>query len=166
MGDGPKRRGAGGGKRRLVRVLLDETTIGRAAAEIEHEREVAIYDLLEHNEFALAGEHKGPYELTLSIVEQRLVFHVAAAKGAQSSFILSMTPFRRIVKDYFLICESYYRAIKTAAPSQIEAIDMGRRGLHDEGTQILLERLKGKIEVDYETARRLFTLICVLHWRG
>jgi uncharacterized protein (UPF0262 family) len=166
MGDGSKRRDAGGGKRRLVRVLLDETTIGRAGAEIEHEREVAIYDLLERNEFALAGGHKGPYELTLSIVERRLVFHVAAAKGAEARFILSMTPFRRIVKDYFMVCESYYKAIKTAAPSQIEAIDMGRRGLHDEGTQILLERLKGKIEVDYETARRLFTLICVLHWRG
>ena len=165
MNDRPKR-GAGGDKRRLANIVLDEATIGRAAAEIEHEREVAIYDLLEENEFALAGGREGPYELTLSIVERRLVFRVEAASGEQAHVILSMTPFRRIVKDYFLVCESYYKAIKTAAPSQIEAIDMGRRGLHDEGTQILLERLEGKIEVDHETARRLFTLICVLHWRG
>lgn len=153
-------------RRRLVRVMLDEATIGRAAAEIEHEREVAIYDLLERNEFALTGGHEGPYELTLSIVDRRLVFQVAAGSGGETTFILSLTPFRRIVKDYFLVCESYYKAIKTAPPSHIEAIDMGRRGLHDEGTQILLDRLEGKIEVDYETARRLFTLICVLHWRG
>ena len=166
MSDGPKRRGANGDRRRLVRAILDETTIGRAAAEVEHEREVAIYDLLEHNEFALVGGREGPYELTLSIIDRRLVFRVAAANGEETTFIVSLTPFRRIVKDYFLICESYYRAIKTAPPSHIEAIDMGRRGLHDEGTQILLERLKGKIEVDHETARRLFTLICVLHWRG
>jgi uncharacterized protein (UPF0262 family) len=166
MSDEPKRRDAGGDKRRLARVLLDEATIGRASAEIEHEREVAIYDLLEHNEFALTDGAPGPYELTLSIVERRLVFHVEAYKAGTADFILSLTPFRRIVKDYFLVCESYYKAIKTAPPSRIEAIDMGRRGLHDEGTQILLERLEGKIEVDRETARRLFTLICVLHWRG
>jgi len=166
MSDSPKQDGAKSDRRRLARVLLDETTIGRSSAEIEHEREVAIYDLLEHNEFALAGGPKGPYELTLSIVERRLVFHVEAEKDGEANFILSMAPFRRIVKDYFMVCESYYKAIKTAAPSRIEAIDMGRRGLHDEGTQILLERLKDKIEVDYETARRLFTLICVLHWRG
>ena len=158
----------GDDSRRLMRVELDETTIGRAAAEIEHEREVAIYDLLERNEFALIGGHEGPYHLTLSIIDGRLVFQVTSGEGegTETTFILSMTPFRRIVKDYFLICESYYNAIKTAPPSRIEAIDMGRRGLHDEGTQILIERLDGKIEVDYETARRLFTLICVLHWRG
>jgi len=166
MGEAPKQGGAGGDARRLVRVALDEATIGRAVAEIEHEREVAIYDLLERNEFALVGGGKGPYELTLSIIDRRLVFQVAARRGKEMSFILSLAPFRRIVKDYFLVCESYYRAIKTAPPSHIEAIDMGRRGLHDEGTQILIDRLKGKIEVDYETARRLFTLICVLHWKG
>ncbi|MDP2620506.1 MAG: UPF0262 family protein [Hyphomicrobiales bacterium] len=166
MGEAPKQGGAGGDARRLVRVALDEATIGRAVAEIEHEREVAIYDLLECNEFALVGGGKGPYELTLSIIDRRLVFQVAARRGKEMSFILSLAPFRRIVKDYFLVCESYYRAIKTAPPSHIEAIDMGRRGLHDEGTQILIDRLKGKIEVDYETARRLFTLICVLHWKG
>lgn len=166
MSDGPKRAGANGDARRLVRVLLDEATIGRASAEIDHEREVAIYDLLECNEFALVGGGKGPYELTLSIIDRRLVFQVTTGKGKEATFILSLSPFRRIVKDYFLVCESYYKAIKTSPPSHIEAIDMGRRGLHDEGTQILLERLKGKIEVDQETARRLFTLICVLHWRG
>lgn len=166
MSDGTKRGGADDDRRCLVRIDLDETTFGRAAAEIEHEREVAIYDLLEENEFSLVDGRQGPYDLTLSIVDGRLVFQIAAGEGAETAFILSMTPFRRIVKDYFLICESYYEAIKTAAPSQIEAIDMGRRGLHDEGTQILLERLNGKIEVDFPTARRLFTLICVLHWRG
>ncbi|HXK54427.1 MAG TPA: UPF0262 family protein, partial [Hyphomicrobiales bacterium] len=99
--------------------------------------------------------------------EKRLVFQIDGAEtGEQAAFVLSLTPFRRIIKDYFLVCESYYQAIKTAAPSQIEAIDMGRRGLHDEGTSILLDRLNGKVEVDFDTARRIFTLICVLHWRG
>jgi uncharacterized protein (UPF0262 family) len=153
--------------RRLASVRLDETSIGRASRDIEHEREVAIYDLLERNEFFLPDQFDGPYDLTLAIVDNRLVFRVEGGKpGTEANFVLSMTPFRRIVKDYFLVCESYYQAIKTAAPSQIEAIDMGRRGLHDEGTQILRERLNGKVEVDFDTARRIFTLICVLHWRG
>lgn len=153
--------------RRLASVQLDEVSIGPASHDIEHEREVAIYDLLERNEFFLPGQFDGPYALTLAIVDNRLVFHVEGAKpGTEANFVLSMTPFRRLVKDYFLVCESYYQAIKTAAPSQIEAIDMGRRGLHDEGTQILRERLNGKVEVDFDTARRIFTLICVLHWRG
>lgn len=153
--------------RRLASIRLDETTIAGSTPEIEHEREVAVYDLLENNSFALPGRDAGPYELTLSIVDRRLVFRILAdTTGAETTLILSLTPFRRIVKDYFLILESYYQAIRSAPPSQIEAIDMGRRGLHDEGTQILIERLQGKVEVDFDTARRLFTLICVLHWKG
>ena len=153
--------------RRLVGVTIDETSIGTSSPDIEHEREVAVYDLLEHNEFALSGQFEGPYRLTLSIVEKRLVFQIDGAEtGEQAAFVLSLTPFRRIIKDYFLVCESYYQAIKTAAPSQIEAIDMGRRGLHNEGSQTLKERLAGKLDVDFDTARRLFTLVCVLHWRG
>lgn len=153
--------------RRLSGVRLDETTIAGGSPEIEHEREVAIYDLLENNSFALPGRDAGPYALTLAIVDNRLVFRIVAdATGAETSLILSLTPFRRIVKDYFIVLESYYQAIRSAPPSQIEAIDMGRRGLHDEGTHILIERLQGKVELDFDTARRLFTLICVLHWKG
>lgn len=161
------------GAQRLVRLEIDETTIGRGTPEIEHEREVAIYDLLEKNSFALSGGVDGPYALTLSISENRLVFRVACVRGEDraddeetAAIILSLTPFRRIVKDYFLVLDSYYQAIRTSAPSRIEAIDMGRRGLHDEGSEVLRERLKGKIEIDRDTARRLFTLICVLHWKG
>lgn len=151
----------------LVDVALDET-IGRATPDIEHERAVAIYDLIEENSFLPVGDAAGgPYKLKLSLVESRLVFSVTREDGtAVITHILSLTPFRRIVKDYFLICESYYDAIRSSTPSQIEAIDMGRRGLHNEGSQTLMDRLSGKIDVDFDTARRLFTLICVLHWRG
>jgi uncharacterized protein (UPF0262 family) len=150
----------------LIAVTLDAASIGRAPPDIEHERAVAIYDLVEENSFALK-DHPGPYRLTLSLAEKRLVFHVASENGDRlMTHALSMTPFRRIVKDYFLICESYHHAIRTSSPSRIEAIDMGRRGIHDEGAQILMERLKGKVECDFDTARRLFTLVCVLHWRG
>lgn len=152
---------------RLIDVELDES-IGRAAPDIEHERAVAIFDLVEENSFRPVGDDTGgPYKLRLSLADSRLVFAIAREDDvAVVTHILSLTPFRRIVKDYFLICESYYDAIKTASPSQIEAIDMGRRGLHNEGSQTLMDRLKDKIEVDFDTARRLFTLVCVLHWRG
>jgi uncharacterized protein (UPF0262 family) len=152
---------------KLIDVELDET-IGRSTPDIEHERAVAIFDLIEENSFKPAGDPgEGPYRLRLSLAEARLVFAVAREDGdAVVTHILSLTPFRRIVKDYYMICESYYEAIRASTPSHIEAIDMGRRGLHNEGSQTLMDRLSGKIEIDFDTARRLFTLICVLHWRG
>jgi uncharacterized protein (UPF0262 family) len=152
---------------RLVEVTLDEASIGRNNTEVEHEREVAIFDLLERNAFALEGHDGGPYTLHLSLADNRLVFTVGDEQRAPIQHVmLSLSPFRRLVKDYFLICESYYQAIKTQPASKIEAIDMGRRGIHDEGSQLLMERLKGKIAVDIATARRLFTLLCALHWKG
>jgi uncharacterized protein (UPF0262 family) len=155
------------GQARLIDVELDET-VGRAPPDIEHERAVAIFDLVEENSFQPVGDSSdGPYRLRISLVDSRLVLAVTRESGDPVvTHMLSLTPFRRIVKDYFLICESYYQAIRSATPNQIEAIDMGRRGLHNEGSQTLMERLNGKIEVDFDTARRLFTLICVLHWRG
>jgi len=154
-------------KQRLAAVTLDEATIGRANGDIEHERAVAIYDLLERNSFAPVGHDGGPYALHLSVNGNRLAFAVALADGTPVvTHLLSLTPLRRIVKDYFLVCDSYYQAIRTATPDKIEAIDMGRRAIHNDGSQILLERLNGKVAVDTDTARRLFTLICVLHWKG
>jgi uncharacterized protein (UPF0262 family) len=154
-------------KQRLVKVTLDEGSIGRSSQDIEHERAVAIYDLLDDNSFAPIDHDGGPYALHLSIAENRLVFDIRNEDGTPvMAHLLSLTPLRRIVKDYFLICDSYYKAIRTSTPSQIEAIDMGRRGLHNEGSELLMERLKEKITVDFDTARRLFTLICVLHWKG
>jgi uncharacterized protein (UPF0262 family) len=152
---------------RLIDVILDET-IGRATPDIEHERAVAIYDLVEENSFKPVGDTSGgPYKLKLSLVDARLVFAVTREDDkAVITHILSLSPFRRVIKDYFMICESYYEAIRTSTPSQIEAIDMGRRGIHNDGSETLRERLAGKIDVDFDTARRLFTLICVLHWRG
>ncbi len=152
---------------RLVEVTLDEKSIRRATPDIDHERKVAIFDLLDENYFELIEGASGPYCLNLSLAESRLVFAVTSEKRSPiTTFMLSLSPFRKIVKDYFMVCESYYDAIKTAPPSRIEALDMGRRGLHDEGSRLLAERLEGKIEVDFPTARRLFTLICVLHWKG
>lgn len=151
---------------RLCDVVLDET-IGRATPDVEHERAVAIFDLLEENSFVPQGHPGGPYRLNLSLMEQRLIFSIKTQDGENvATHILSLTPFRRIVKDYFLICESYYAAIRSSTPSQIEAIDMGRRGIHNEGSQTLMDRLSGKIGMDFDTARRLFTLVCVLYWRG
>ncbi|MDF1608811.1 UPF0262 family protein [Hoeflea sp. YIM 152468] len=151
---------------RLSDVVLDET-IGRATPDVEHERAVAIFDLIEENSFAPAGHDAGPYKLNLSLVDSRLVFSIVSQTDEPVAIhILSLTPFRRIVKDYFMICESYYEAIRSSTPSQIEAIDMGRRGIHNEGSQTLMDRLDGKISMDFDTARRLFTLVCVLHWRG
>ena len=165
--DGNRDEGARSNPNRLVNITLDEASLGRSSADVDHERKVAIFDLLEENSFSLPGRDGGPYQLHLSIVEKRLVFDLhEESQGERSTIILSLSPFRRIVRDYFMICESYYEAIKTATPSRIEAIDMGRRGLHNEGSQILKDRLDGKIDVDFDTARRLFTLICVLHWKG
>jgi uncharacterized protein (UPF0262 family) len=152
---------------RLAAITLDEKTLVRRAPEAEHERAIAIYDLLEENYFRPQGEFTGPFELTIRLEENRLVLLVVdQANSALNEFSLPMTPFRSIIKDYFLICESYYNAIKRATPSQIEAIDIGRRGLHNEGSELLKERLAGKVEIDRETARRLFTLMCILHIRG
>jgi uncharacterized protein (UPF0262 family) len=154
-------------KQRLVAVTLDEESIGRANEDVEHEREVAIYDLIEQNLFAPVDHDGGPYALHLSINGNRLVFDIRQQNGKPVvAHLFSLSPLRRIVKDYYIICDSYYQAIRTATPDKIEAIDMGRRGLHNEGSQILMERLKNKVKVDIDTARRLFTLICVLHWKG
>ncbi len=156
-----------GQRSRLIDVELDES-IGRSTPDIEHERAVAIFDLIEENSFQPVDDNGCvPYRLKLSLADARLVLAISREDGAPVvTHILSLTPFRRIVKDYFLICESYYEAIRTSTPSQIEAIDMGRRGLHNEGSQTLMDRLAGKIEIDFDTARRVFTLVCVLHWRG
>jgi uncharacterized protein (UPF0262 family) len=152
---------------RLVAVTLDQDSIGSSSRDVEHERAVAIYDLIEENSFAPAGHDGGPYALHLSLSDNRLVFDIKLADGTPVvAHHLSISRFRKIVKDYFLICDSYYAAIRTATPDKIEAIDMGRRGLHDEGSRILQDSVKGKVEVDFDTARRLFTLICVLHWKG
>jgi uncharacterized protein (UPF0262 family) len=151
----------------LVAVTFDEGSIVAANRDAEHERAVAIYDLLEANSFAPVGHRGGPYRLHLAVKENRLVFDIRFDDGKPViAHVLSLGPFRRIIKDYFLICDSYYEAIRTATPDRIEAIDMGRRGLHDEGSRILQDSIKRKIKVDFDTARRLFTLICVLHWKG
>ena len=152
--------------KRLVKVTLDEESIGRSSREIEHERAVAIYDLLEENSFCPVGHEGGPYALQLSIADNRMRFDFKPAAGAPVVAHHSRSARCGIVKDYFLICESYYAAIRTSSPSQIEAIDMGRRGLHNEGSELLMQRLDGKIAIDVDTARRLFTLICVLYWKG
>lgn len=155
------------GANRLVSVKLDEESIGRSSPDVDHEREVAIYDLIEENSFAPVGHKGGPYALNLSLKDNRLIFDIRREDGEPViAHFLSLSPFKGIVKDYFLICDSYYAAIRTATPDRIEAIDMGRRGLHDEGSRILQDAIKRKIEVDFDTARRLFTLVCVLHWKG
>jgi uncharacterized protein (UPF0262 family) len=149
---------------RIGNIFLDEKTVVRRAAHVEHERKVAVYDLLEENHFQPAGGYDGPFNLHLGIEENRLVFDIRTeADAALDRFSLPLNSFRKIVKDYFMVCESYFEAIKTAPPSRIEALDMGRRGLHNEGSDILQDRLEGKVEIDKPTARRLFTLICVLH---
>jgi uncharacterized protein (UPF0262 family) len=154
-------------KNRLVAVTLDESSIGRSNADVEHERVTAIYDLIEENSFAPVGHGGGPYALNISLKDNRLVLDIREEGGKPViAHLLSLTPFKRIIKDYFLICDSYYAAIRSAAPARIEAIDMGRRGLHDEGSRILQDAIGRKIKVDFDTARRLFTLVCVLHWKG
>ena len=152
---------------RLKAVHLDGDSIGIGTPDQEHERQIAIYDLVEENVFGLPDKDVGPYALTISLHEAKLMFDIAGADGEQQAVhILSLTPFRRILRDYFMVCESYYDAIRTQTSAQIEAIDMGRRGLHDDGAELLIERLSGKIVVDNDTARRLFTLITALHWKG
>jgi len=154
-------------KQRLVAVTLDEATIGRSNPDIEHERQVAIYDLLEQNSFAPSNHSGGPYALHLSITGNRLAFDIRTEDGTPVvAHLLSLSPLRRIVKDYYTVCDSYYAAIRTATPDKIEAIDMGRRAIHNDGSRILMERLKYKVRIDIDTARRLFTLLCVLHWKG
>jgi uncharacterized protein (UPF0262 family) len=157
---------------RIIDIELDESGLAPPTPEIEQERRVAIFDLLEENLFGLPGRDgrpapTGPFKLNLSIREGRLVFDVALEDSTPAGqFHLSLSPFRQVVKDYFQICEAYFDAVKHLPPAQIEAIDMGRRGIHDEGSRILQERLEGKVETDRATARRLFTLICVLHFKG
>ena len=154
-------------KQRIVNIFLDEKSLVRRAAHVEHERKVAVYDLLEDNHFAPVGDDRGPYTLHLGIENNRLVFDIRTEGGDKlDRFTLPLNSFRKIVKDYFIVCESYFEAIKTAPPSRIEALDMGRRGLHNEGSDILRDRLEGKVDIDKQTARRLFTLICVLHIRA
>lgn len=144
---------------------LDSASFGRARPDIEHERQVAIFDLLADNRFSLESGAAGPYRLRLAMAGDRLNVEVSDAGGAPVlSVPLGLGSFRRLVKDYTLICESYYDAIKSAPPSRIEAIDMGRRAMHNEGSMLLTERLRGRITVDEPTARRLFTLLCALHW--
>ncbi|MGH6718681.1 MAG: UPF0262 family protein [Alphaproteobacteria bacterium] len=153
---------------RIANITLDERLVVRRGPEIEHERAVAIFDLLEHNSFDPGAHHHGPFNVHLSLRDGRvLVLDIADASGAvREQVTLPLTPLRSLIKDYFTVCESYFQAIKTATPSRIEAIDMGRRGLHDEGSEALRERLAAQVRIDKETARRLFTLICVLHIRG
>jgi uncharacterized protein (UPF0262 family) len=152
---------------RLVAIEID-ASIGRGPSpDAEHERATAIYDLIEDNRFALSNGASGPYHLILSTHEGRLVVDVRnEAQQPIMAFGLSLTPFRRIVREYFQICDAYYEAIKTGSPAQIETVDMARRGLHNECSGILMERLKGKVDTDMDTARRLFTLICALVWRS
>jgi uncharacterized protein (UPF0262 family) len=153
---------------KIIGIDLDEASIGSHTPEVDHERRVAIFDLLEENYFALTPGPDGPYKLRIAIAEQRLIFQVTVTDNAEpcATFILSLNPFRKVVKDYFLVCENYFEAIKSAPPSRIEALDMGRRALHDEGSELLCERLEGKVVMDAPTSRRLFTLLCALHWKG
>jgi uncharacterized protein (UPF0262 family) len=152
---------------RIADISLDEHTVVRRSRDIEHERAVAIFDLLEENHFKPASGCPGPYHLHLSIEENRLSIEVrSTANGAIETIVLPLAPFRGIVRDYFMVCESYYEAIRRSSLAQIEAIDLGRRALHNEGSQLLIERLTDKVTIDLDTARRLFTLICVLHLRG
>ena len=152
---------------RITGITLDEHTVVRRSPDIEHERAVAIFDLLEENHFEPASGCAGPYHLHLSIEENRLSIEVRSMpNGSSEVIVLPLTPFRGIVRDYFMVCESYYEAIRRSSLSQIEAIDMGRRSLHNEGSSLLMERLGDKVAIDLDTARRLFTLICVLHLRG
>ena len=155
-------------RNRLIEINLDEASLSiRVNQAARHDREVAIYDLLDENSFALNDRDEGPYKLKLGRLDDRLVFDVTSENDDQLvTHVLSFSPLRRIMKDYFMICESYYEAIRSSTPTQIEAIDMGRRGIHNEGSETLQGRLSEKIEFDFDTARRLFTLICVLHWRG
>ena len=148
-------------------MTLVVASIGRGNPDQEHERAVAVYDIVEANSFAVPNYDGGPYALHLALVEKKLCFDIRTPEGAPLvAHHLSLTPFRGVIRDYEMICDSYYKAIRTASPSQIEAIDMGRRGLHNEAAELLMQRLDGKVELDFDTARRIFTLIFALHWKG
>ncbi len=149
----------------LGEIVLDEVSLAPASPEQEHERKVAIADLLKSNLFEPEGGHGGPYRLGVGLVENRLDLDITGP-GFSARHLLSLQPFRRIVRDYITICQSYNEALRNATPGQIESIDMGRRGLHNEGAELLRERLHGKVKTDFQTSRRLFNLICALHWRG
>lgn len=154
-------------RQRLARVVLDEASIGRGNPDQEHERAIAIWDIVEANRFAVPGREAGPYALKLGLVENKLAFEIQTQGGDPVvTHLLSLSPFRCVIRDYRTVCESYYAAIRTASPQKIEAIDMGRRGLHNEAAELLVERLSGKVEIDFDTARRIFTLIFALHWKG
>jgi uncharacterized protein (UPF0262 family) len=156
-----------GPEERIAALELDQKSIVRWSPQVEHERNVAIFDLLEENRFRLVDGFAGPYRLLLSLRESNLVFHVEAdGQPDPVEIVLTTRAFRRVVKDYFMICDSYFQAIKGATPTRIEAIDMARRGLHNEGSDILRQALEGRVDIDHDTARRLFTLVCVLHIRG
>lgn len=149
----------------LQSVVLDEESLAAASRDQEQERQIAIFDLLEDNVFQPEGAESGPYDLKIALIENRLALDISGPDYVRRH-ILSLSPLRSVIKDYFMVCESYYNAIRTATPQQIEALDMGRRALHNEGSNLLQARLRGKVETDLDTARRLFTLICALHWRG
>jgi uncharacterized protein (UPF0262 family) len=152
---------------RLIDITLDAKSLGRANSNIEHEREVAIFDILDGNAFRIDGMDAGPYKLTLSLADDRLLLAISPSNEAEAiEQSIALTPLKRIVKDYFMICESYYEAVRTAPPARIQAIDVSRRALHDEGSSLLKDKLLPKIIVDDDTARRLFTLVCSLHWKG
>src|SRR5580693_3829077 len=150
---------------RLQSVMLDEESLAAASRDQEQERQIAIFDLLEENYFAPEGAPGGPYDLRIALIDNRLALDITGA-GYERRHLLSLSPLRGVVRDYAMICESYYDAIRNATPQKIEAVDMGRRGLHNEGSTVLKRRLAGKVEIDLDTARRLFTLICALQWRG
>lgn len=150
---------------RLQSVRLDDESLAAVSRDQEQERQIAIFDLLEDNYFAPEEAPGGPYELLISLIEGRLALDISGPEF-QKRHLLSLSPFRNVVRDYRMICESYYDAIRNATPARIEALDMGRRGLHNEGSELLKVRLAGKIEIDSDTARRLFTLVCALQWRG
>ena len=163
MARAPRKEQAG----RLAAITLDEASLGSSTDDIEHERRVAIYDLIEENSFRPVDHDGGPYALHLGMRGDRLVFDIRLTDGTPViAHLLSLAPFSRIVKDYFTVCDSYYAAIRGATPDRIEALDMARRSLHDEGSHILMQRLNRKVELDFDTARRLFTLVTVLHWKG
>ncbi|MFI4973691.1 MAG: UPF0262 family protein [Caulobacterales bacterium] len=154
-----------GSDQRLQSVVIDEDSLGSASRDQEQERQIAIFDLLEDNHFQPEGAEGGPYHLRIGLIENRLALDITGP-GYERRHLLSLSPLRGVVKDYAMICESYYDAIRNATPQRIEALDMGRRALHNEGSALLQARLEGKVETDLDTARRLFTLICALHWRG
>ena len=152
---------------RLQSIEIDEDSLAAVSRDQEQERQIAIFDLVEDNYFQPEGAAGGPYDLKIALAENRLALHITGPDGSFDQIhLLSLSPFRGVIRDYFMVCESYYQAIRNAKPAQIEALDMGRRGLHNEGSSLLQARLEGKVKTDLDTARRLFTLVCALHWRG